>query len=99
MEKQQHPESAVGCQSQLTMGFFRYRQIQLFCPLAARLNIITLRGDSPLPADKCCAAVAGYGVNAGVCVPARDRMRLERLARYAGRPPLAAEPQNGVRLS
>jgi len=47
--------------------------------------------DASLPADKCCAAVAGFSVHAGVCVPARDRMRLERLARYAGRPPLAAE--------
>ena len=40
---------------------------------------------------KCCAAVAGFSVHAGVCVPARDRMRLERLSGYAGRPPLAAE--------
>ena len=44
-----------------------------------------------LPAGRCCAAVAGYSVHAGVCVPARDRMRLERLARYAGRPPLATD--------
>jgi hypothetical protein len=48
-------------------------------------------GDATLPAGKCCAAVAGFSVHAGVCVPARDRMRLERLARYAGRPALAAE--------
>ena len=27
------------------MGFFRYRQIQLFCPLVARLNIFTLRAE------------------------------------------------------
>jgi len=44
-----------------------------------------------LPAGRCCAAVADYSVHAGVCVPARDRMRLERLARYAGRPPLATD--------
>jgi hypothetical protein len=44
-----------------------------------------------LPSGRCCAAVAGYSVHAGVSVPARDRMRLERLARYAGRPPLASE--------
>jgi len=44
-----------------------------------------------VPTGKCCAAVAVFSVHAGVCVPARDRMRLERLARYAGRPPLAAE--------
>ena len=30
-------------------------------------------------------------VHAGVCVPARDRVRLERLCRYAARPPLAIE--------
>ena len=39
----------------------------------------------------CCAAVAGFSVHAGVCVPARDRVRLERLCRYAGRPPVATE--------
>jgi len=38
-----------------------------------------------------CAAIAGFSVHANVCIPARDRMRLERLARYAGRPPLATE--------
>jgi hypothetical protein len=38
-----------------------------------------------------CASVAGYSVHADVCIPAHDRMRLERLARYAGRPPLATE--------
>jgi len=47
--------------------------------------------DGALPSGRCCAAVAGYSVHAGVRVPARDRMRLERLARYAGRPPLASE--------
>jgi hypothetical protein len=44
-----------------------------------------------LPSGRCCASVSGFSVHAGVCVPARDRMRLERLARYAGRPPLATE--------
>jgi hypothetical protein len=47
--------------------------------------------DAALPSGRRCASVAGYSVHAGVCVPARDRMRLERLARYAGRPPLATE--------
>jgi hypothetical protein len=47
--------------------------------------------DAALPSGDGCAAVAGYSVHAGVCVPARDRIRLERLARYAGRPPLATE--------
>ena len=37
------------------------------------------------------ASVSGVNVHAGVCVPARDRVRLERLCRYAARPPLAIE--------
>jgi hypothetical protein len=36
-----------------------------------------------------CATISGFSVHADVCVPALDRMRLERLARYAGRPPVA----------
>jgi hypothetical protein len=47
--------------------------------------------DGTLPSDPCCASLAGFSVHAGVCIPARDRLRLERLARYAGRPPLATE--------
>jgi hypothetical protein len=47
--------------------------------------------DAAPPPGRCCAAVAGYSIHAGVCVPARDRMRLEHLVRYAGRPPLAGE--------
>jgi hypothetical protein len=43
MEKQQHPESAMDCQSWLKKGFCSNRQTQLFCPLVTRLNIITLR--------------------------------------------------------
>ena len=39
----------------------------------------------------CCASVAGYSVHAGVRISAHDRVRLERLARYAGRQPLATE--------
>jgi hypothetical protein len=38
-----------------------------------------------------CAAVSGYSVHAGVCIPAHDRLRLERLCRYTGRPPVATE--------
>jgi hypothetical protein len=33
----------------------------------------------------------GMSLHAGVCVPARDRTRLERLCRYTARPPLAQE--------
>jgi len=39
----------------------------------------------------CSATVAGFSLHAAVCVPARDRKRLERLCRYAARPPLATE--------
>jgi hypothetical protein len=38
-----------------------------------------------------CATVSGFTVHANVCVPAHDRMRLERLCRYSGRPPVATE--------
>src|SRR5437870_5283183 len=34
-----------------------------------------------------CASVSGVNVHANVSVAARDRMGLERLCRYAGRPP------------
>ena len=39
----------------------------------------------------CSATVAGFSLHAAVCVPARDRRRLERLCRYAARPPVATE--------
>jgi len=38
-----------------------------------------------------CAAISGVSVHANVRIPAHDRMRLERLCRYAARPPVAAE--------
>jgi hypothetical protein len=38
-----------------------------------------------------CAHVAGLSLHADVAVPARDRKRLERLARYCGRPPIATD--------
>ncbi len=47
--------------------------------------------DGALPTGPSCASSAGFSVHAGVRVPARDRLRLERLARYAGRPPLSTE--------
>jgi hypothetical protein len=47
--------------------------------------------DLPAPARRRCASVGGISVHADVAVPARDRDRLERLCRYAARPPLAAE--------
>jgi hypothetical protein len=33
----------------------------------------------------------GFGLHAGIAVPANDRQRLERLCRYVGRPPVASE--------
>ncbi|MDH3438798.1 MAG: transposase [Betaproteobacteria bacterium] len=47
--------------------------------------------DLPPATDPLCAQVAGVNVHAAVCVPARDRARLERLCRYTARPPLATE--------
>jgi hypothetical protein len=38
-----------------------------------------------------CASVGGISLHANVCVPARDRNRLERLCRYVARPPVASE--------
>jgi hypothetical protein len=35
--------------------------------------------------------VSGFSIHANVCIEARDRMRLERLCRYAGRPAVATE--------
>ena len=47
--------------------------------------------DIAVPSGPRCATIAGYSVHADVCIPAHDRMRLERLCRYAGRPPVATE--------
>ena len=47
--------------------------------------------DAAMKSGRCCASVEGFSVHAGVCVPARDRIRLERLLRYASRPPLSTE--------
>jgi Putative transposase len=38
-----------------------------------------------------CASVDGFSLHANVSVPAHDRERLERLARYCARPPIAME--------
>lgn len=38
-----------------------------------------------------CASVSGFSVHANVCVPARARRQLEKLCRYAARPPVATE--------
>jgi hypothetical protein len=38
-----------------------------------------------------CVSIAGISLHADVCVPPRDRDRLERLCRYVARPPVASE--------
>ncbi len=37
------------------------------------------------------ATVSGFSLHANVAIPAADRPRLERICRYAARPPLAIE--------
>jgi hypothetical protein len=51
-----------------------------------RINVEQL----PASAQRC-ARIGGVNVHADVAVPARDRRRLERLCRYAARPPIATE--------
>jgi hypothetical protein len=43
-----------------------------------------------------CASTGGVSLHANVAVPARDRRRLERLCRYAARPPVSTERLSGL---
>lgn len=45
----------------------------------------------PALAGERCASAGGVSLHANVAVPARDRRRVERLCRYAGRTPVATE--------
>jgi hypothetical protein len=47
--------------------------------------------DLPLVEGERCTTTGGVSLHANVAVPARDRLRLERLCRYAARPPVATE--------
>jgi Putative transposase/Transposase zinc-binding domain len=47
--------------------------------------------DQAVSAGPRCASIAGFSVHANVRIPDHDRLRLERILRYAGRPPLATE--------
>jgi hypothetical protein len=47
--------------------------------------------DAEAKSKRCCAMVEGFSVHAGVFVPARNRLRLERLLRYAARGPISNE--------
>jgi hypothetical protein len=61
--------------------------------LGARAGEPTLRIVEPLAGrpNEPVARVAGFNVHAGLVVDGRDRKRLERVCRYAGRPPIAQE--------
>ena len=63
---------------------------QLLLRLGDRVEPEELTSSEDIPPPRC-ASAAGLSLHADVAVPARDRKRLERLARYVGRPPLAAE--------
>lgn len=54
---------------------------------SAELLALAPQGRGP-----CHARKNGFDLHAGVIVPPRDRARLERLCRYALRPPIAQEP-------
>jgi hypothetical protein len=47
--------------------------------------------DLPALEGERCASASGVSLHANVAVPARDRLRLERLCRYVARPPVATE--------
>jgi len=47
--------------------------------------------DLAIPNLRLCAAISGFSIHAGVCISARNRLRLERLCRYAARPPVATD--------
>jgi hypothetical protein len=47
--------------------------------------------DLPAFEGERCASARGVSLHANVAVPARDRRRLQRLCRYAARPPVATE--------
>jgi len=46
---------------------------------------------SAVTAGSLCASVSGFSLHANVCIPARARRQLEKLCRYAARPPVATE--------
>jgi hypothetical protein len=48
-------------------------------------------GNVTVTSGRCCASTEGFSIHAGVCIPARDRLRLEHLLRYAARPPLSSD--------
>jgi hypothetical protein len=47
-------------------------------------------------AGPCCASAAGVNLHADVVMPAHDKIRLERLCRYAARPPVNISRLSGL---
>jgi hypothetical protein len=47
--------------------------------------------DLPAPNARRCATISGFSIHAGVCISGRNRLRLERLCRYAARPPISTD--------
>jgi len=66
---------------------------QLFGDSAGKpaLRLLLSAGASTKSAPKLCAQVRGVNIHASARVPGTDRLRLERLCRYAARPPLSQE--------
>ncbi len=85
------PRRAAACRTVQRLVFGTHPRQPRARRCVARVGAAVDVDDAALPPGRCCAASLGHDVHAGVCVPARDRMRLERLARYAGRPPPASE--------
>ena len=59
-----------------------------------RVSTVGDRADAEslmVPGSPRCASTFGINVHANVCIPARDRQRLERLCRYCARPAVATE--------
>ena len=57
----------------------------------SKISTFVWPGQGVLKPGHCCASVEDFSVHAEVSVPFRDRIRLERLLRYAARPPLSNE--------
>ena len=56
-----------------------------------RQRRVTRLGDQIDLENPVAQTVAGFSLHANTAVPARDRHRLERLAQYCARPPVAME--------
>jgi hypothetical protein len=66
---------------------------QLFGDSAGKpaLRLLLGPGANQKAAPKLCAQVCGVNIHASAAVPGTDRPRIERLCRYAARPPLSQE--------